>query len=385
MAANQGYAKAQHELGEMYLYYDHRGVKKDENEALRWFRMAANQGYAEAQCQLGHMYRLGEGVQEDESEAMRWYETAANQGYAEAQCQLGHMYSRGETVQKDNEAERSRIKQDVYLLGVNHLETMVNRPADVDYQTRGEALRWYVMAADQGHNGAESHLYSLFDKLGGVQEAARRGFAIAQFYWGHHLLNNDEMEALRWYEMAANQGYAKAQDYCGYLCRPLRLTRGIGNRSHREVVQEDGREALRWYKMAADQGYAKAQHELGNMYRMGEGEDIPMDRREALRWYEMAANQGYAKAQDYLGYIYENGYIHANGDVIVPKDRIKAYAWYNLAVENEFSSQHSLDLLQEKMESNEVISAIQYKYNLKAKNRYLVSGKDYETSFTDAF
>ena len=55
-------------------------------------------------------------------------------------------------------------------------------------------------------------------------------------------------------------------------------------------MPEDDAEAVRWYQMAAEQGYARAQYNLGVMYADGEG--VPEDDAEAVRWYQMAAEQG---------------------------------------------------------------------------------------------
>ena len=52
-------------------------------------QMAAEQGYAGAQYNLGLMYAQGEGVPEDDAEAVRWYQMAAEQGQAGAQFNLG--------------------------------------------------------------------------------------------------------------------------------------------------------------------------------------------------------------------------------------------------------------------------------------------------------
>ena len=54
MAAEQGNANAQNNLGE--AYYNGEGVAKDTKEAVRWFRMAADQGDADAQNNLGVAY-----------------------------------------------------------------------------------------------------------------------------------------------------------------------------------------------------------------------------------------------------------------------------------------------------------------------------------------
>jgi TPR repeat protein len=64
-------------------------VAKDEAEAVRLYRLAADQGYAAAQFNLGVCYRNGIGVAKDEAEAVRLYRLAADQGDAAAQRNLG--------------------------------------------------------------------------------------------------------------------------------------------------------------------------------------------------------------------------------------------------------------------------------------------------------
>ena len=51
---------------------DRRGVLKDEAEAVRWFRLAAEQGVADAQNNLGAMYATGKGVLKDSVLARRF-------------------------------------------------------------------------------------------------------------------------------------------------------------------------------------------------------------------------------------------------------------------------------------------------------------------------
>ena len=69
---------------------------------MRWYRLAAEQGVATAQYNLGFMYDNGRGVLKDDAEAVRWYRLAAEQGYAAAQFNLGVMYAAGVGVLKDS-------------------------------------------------------------------------------------------------------------------------------------------------------------------------------------------------------------------------------------------------------------------------------------------
>jgi TPR repeat protein len=62
------------------------------------YRLAANQGHAGAQCNLGNCYMDGTGVDQDHTVAVRWYRLAADQGYANAECNLGVCYAKGTGV-----------------------------------------------------------------------------------------------------------------------------------------------------------------------------------------------------------------------------------------------------------------------------------------------
>ena len=59
------------------------------------FNLAADQGYANAQYNLGCMYRDGRGVDNDDKRAVELYTLAAEQNGAGAQFNLGAMYYNG--------------------------------------------------------------------------------------------------------------------------------------------------------------------------------------------------------------------------------------------------------------------------------------------------
>ena len=52
---------------------------------------------------------------------------------------------------------------------------------------------------------------------------------------------------------------------------------------------QDDVEAVRWYRLAADQGDAIAQYQLGLAYRDGEG--VPQDDIQAHMWFNLAASR----------------------------------------------------------------------------------------------
>ncbi|MDE2730335.1 MAG: tetratricopeptide repeat protein, partial [Bacteroidota bacterium] len=87
-------------------------------------------------------------------------------------------------------------------------------------------------------------------------------------------------------------------------------------------VLKDNQEAVKWYQMAAEQGHAGAQLHLGGMYDQGHG--VPQDDQEAVKWYRLSADQGKTVAQSNLGLMYFWG----RG---VPRDVVRAYAWLNVS------------------------------------------------------
>jgi TPR repeat protein len=63
-------------------------LAEDDAEAVRLYTLAAEQGYAGAQTNLGVMYANGEGVARDRDRAIVWFRRAAAQGDRIAQNNL---------------------------------------------------------------------------------------------------------------------------------------------------------------------------------------------------------------------------------------------------------------------------------------------------------
>lgn len=103
MAAEQGNAKAQFKLGNMYRKDD--GVTQDYAEAVRWYELAAEQSTATAQLSLGSMYRFGMGVIQDNVYAHMWWNIAASRGDDNAAAHR-EMVAKEMTAEQITEAQR---------------------------------------------------------------------------------------------------------------------------------------------------------------------------------------------------------------------------------------------------------------------------------------
>ena len=71
---------------------------------------------------------------------------------------------------------------------------------------------------------------------------------------------------------------------------------GYGPVVLRLLVPQDAGEAVHWWRLAADQGYAIAQYNLGVMYADGRG--VPQDYVAAHMWANLAAAQGEENARE---------------------------------------------------------------------------------------
>jgi len=204
-------------------------------KTLKHILKAAEQEDAFAQFLLGVMYANGEGVPKDYVEAAKWLRKAAEQDHkveaeitVEAMRELGSLYASG-------------AESGGFITGL--------LAPDSEYEPQGfaeaEAKAWLRKAA----------------KREGREWAA----------W--------------WYRKAAFGsrtvcGDAEAQFKLGFMYK------------WGEGVHQDDVWAMKFYRMAAEQGHVEAQYRLGLMYRKGHD--------EAFEWFRKAAEQGHAKAQNKL-------------------------------------------------------------------------------------
>jgi len=145
---------------------------------------------------------------------------------------------------------------------------------------------------------------NLVPTLGGEQTVQPLDAAYAAYR------SHDDESALRLSRPLAEQGVARAQTLVGLI-----YSRGY-------AVQQDEIEAAKWFRRAAGQGDAVAQLRLGIMYSDGRG--VPQSFSDAAKWYRLAADQNDAQAQYNLGVLYARGQGVATNNVM-------AHMWFNLA------------------------------------------------------
>lgn len=158
--------------------------------------------------------------------------------------------------------------------------------------------RLAVADLQQGLTAFEKKDYAAAERE--IKPLAKQGDPIAQYHlartydhaWMHSAyadgldVTDTAQAAIKWYTLAAEQGYAPAQSALGD-----EYAEGF-------FVPNDIEIALNWHNLAAEQGYAPAQFELGRAYERGQG--VPQNYETAMKWYALAANGGSRYGQMYL-------------------------------------------------------------------------------------
>ncbi|MDR1111574.1 MAG: sel1 repeat family protein [Deltaproteobacteria bacterium] len=143
-----------------------------------------------------------------------------------------------------------------------------------------------------------------------IRSAAELGDSTAMFYLGMFYEDGEGMamsqvEAEKWYRLAAESGHGTSQ----YIQGLKHGSRGDG-------------QAIRWFRLAAGQGNSEAMRRLGDIYYNGNG--VPRDLTEAATWYRRVARLGNTEIQYRLGLLLLEG----EG---LDHDREEALKWLSLA------------------------------------------------------
>ena len=155
-------SEAKYHLGR--IYSEGKGVEKDLQTALKFYREAAEQGNGKAALKLGNMYYTGSELEKDYPAAFKWYSIAAEKGNYPAQYNIGLMYEEGSGVKKDYIKAFQFYKKSGEQ-GYAPAQIVVGRMflngigTPQDY---AQAVFWYKLAADQGNTEAQMKLAKLY-------------------------------------------------------------------------------------------------------------------------------------------------------------------------------------------------------------------------------
>lgn len=250
--AQQGMMDAQYELGSAFYdgYINHRNqsisVKKNFEQAYRWFKKAAEKGHTLAEFSLGSMYLEGMGVPVDITQSRFWFKKAAEKGVVDA------MYNMAVTYHK--------------------LQPIPDRE---------QAIYWYSKGVKLGDANSTLNLGLLyqvgdannkpdFDKAREIYlKAAKKDKDIQLNLSVLEFLSGNMAEAFKWVLSVAKGG-----DHVAQYNLAVMLLRGLGageNPKQAFVWMKEASRALPKYTDYGEKIHTLAKYSLGVMTRDGLG------------------------------------------------------------------------------------------------------------------
>lgn len=303
--ANKGDVQAQIEIADNHLYTDFNSDDIPEyGKAFTWYMKAANQGSAKAQNRVAEMYKWGQGTTKDINKALAWYEKAAKQGDGDAQYSIGAIYEM-DTIQYKNINQDYIEAFEWYMKAamndanpVNNISSAAkNKLGDFYYYGKGvpqdyaKAFDWYQRAGKYSI-GRVAKMY--YDGLGVPQDYTKALESYLQFvdansnlkartelgfmYYEGKGTTKDYHEALRWFNEAADRGDSSAEFMLGLMYY------------YGEGVRQDYSKALDWYMKAAQQDVSTAQLSIGGMHLDGRG--VRQSKDQAKEWFGKSCDNG---------------------------------------------------------------------------------------------
>ena len=332
-------------------------VSKNDTQAFYWVNRVADSAKATVeqkiitQYNLSLMYKYGLGVSKNYKKYHFWALKSARGGYRPSQWDVVFNYHKGRGTKINHSKEVYWLKKIVAQKSEQdfistYKEYFVDKPISVQDEAADENNE--NTQASQRYNAlANSHLQSLRNRENVLNLAQHR---LAWSYAnGECGLKKNTRKALKWAELAWENGAYEA----GFLLGDIYANGGAG-------VPADHKQAVQWwqkawtkmnseeYKSQYTLRYPLSSTYLGRIaYRLGEayndGLGVFKNYRKAHQWYLKAAQQGLFQAQYSLADLYLNadkklidldektGNENKGNIYVGDKNKIKAYAWLNVA------------------------------------------------------
>ena len=327
-------AEGQCQFGELlYGEFDNEGHQDSTRfaEAGEWYKKAAEQGYAKAQYELADLYNTGKLGDDQRSNCISWYLKAAAQGNTDAQAEIGNLpelYPGNPLLVSVNPVDSLKQAAEQNDLNAQFALAFRYHHGDGVPKDDVEAFKWMEKAAQHDISPVtltiDAHYYL------GVMYERGEGVVI------------DLTNAFRHYQEAAVGGNKPEP----FVRLGQMYEKGEG------VPQDDGL-AVTNYVLALQFGFfptsddtarCTAIENLLNLYVQGRG--LPEDTNViAQQLVEIKRNHPIttAKGQFLFGQVYEQG-------KIVPQDLVEAAAWFHLAAEQDFEdSRKKLEQVESKL------------------------------------
>lgn len=295
-------------------YITGKGVERDLDTAISWYKKAAEKGSVIALYQLGFCYDS----KQDHSQAIIWYTKAAEKGLPVAQFKLSEYYGKEKNADKEVywliKAGEQNYAPAQFRMGMILLN-------DKQYKKYEEGiLIWLTRAANNGSRGAEEQLRQIFEKklldVRGYSDYEDWLTYVVSRISSNEINTNTKQLDFAQYKMCwdnvtyanklAQQEYPEAQYILAVL---LEYADPYDDKYKEYWIKYDASNPLvgsaYWLKKACENGWVKA-FQLYARYCYNECGNVKGGVAEAIRWSQESLNkQSYNwKQQVNLQYYY---------------------------------------------------------------------------------
>lgn len=183
-----------------------RTAERNGSSYVRDTYKKALDGDAEKQYSMGLEWSTGSFGEGDRCEALRWFYLAAKQGYADAKAKCHEIQMSIAVDQKAHRPAPDCILPPRLTMTQERLEYIDNK--------------WKEWAEDKTKDALTVNLFSRFNDGVEIYKQALKGDPECQVVMGKFYYSSgegyDPSEALRWYYLAAKQGYAPTEEILGH-------------------------------------------------------------------------------------------------------------------------------------------------------------------------
>ena len=327
-------AEGQYQFGNLlYNEMDKEGHQDNSRftDAAEWFRKGAEQGYAKAQYQLADMYNTGKLGNEQRSNCIPWFLKAAAQGNAEAQAEVGELpvlYPNNELLKSVNNIEILRQSGEQgnleaqfqlakrYQTGIGVPKDAVEafkwmqKAAQNDKQSSliGDAIYCLAVMYEKGEGVTQdlAQAHNLFiEAAGPTFRQANAAFRVGQMYENGDGVPQNDHTAMKFY--CNNVHDPEHPEYAvgyhpgnGAIESVLNLwAQGRGFPDEKDRVENDYRKPdnliQSWNNWIVT---AQTEFCVGQIYY--QGKLVPQDMVEAAARFQIAADQNFDEARKEL-------------------------------------------------------------------------------------
>lgn len=333
-AAVKGHVKAQKQLINIYsnpnIQIPHNETRED--QAFSWAKTCALSGDTESQMVLGSMYFNGKGVIKDESEGIKWLELAKKSGDMDATVYLGLIYSTpGDFFNRDLARENLFLAAQhmnsfaVNFLAINYWSGL-GEVIEVDQE---ESFRWAKIANKIApHPKTLIILYKVYSEgilvkvnkkkaLGFIQEVIKFEKDSA-YYEACYILGNIYIEGY-----LTKADFDQAIKYLNIASKKIPQAKfKLAQQLEIEETQHFNLEkSFSLYCECLEDGIIASAHKIGLFYE--NGSVVRQDFELAASYYQEAIEGGYYEAAFDLSQLYWRG-------LGVPKSITLAYRLMDL-------------------------------------------------------